>query len=419
MIEQGMPHLTRTIHCFAADDAGRLAVASVTDTPLGAKASLIEAIPGALEMPAGQLASKLPTIRKGDGIVFVCPSSLASPRPFALTVKNWPGAKDDVLASVATLFALTPDDARVGLLDLAKDDADEAATPKGVLVAASAAALRPWLEHLHAATGHTPGAVLAPAQCLPALGLRDEHSRVLEAIGPDETVEHTLRFGEPTDIASSPTHDDPAPARTLPGATASGGSGAISLAELALAGALTPTVAGARTAPVQGAMPAPRSRWVLPAACVLVAGVLMWFALRAPEARTQALLREIDAREQQIAPDARRVSALRDEARTLHTLLDGVIAPTINPWTPALPDLQAARDAMPEGVWLYDISLTQQGIEINGVAPDARAVLRAIESSRAFTGASFGMPPAPVPDRAGERFRLVAQRTSLGQRGAK
>jgi hypothetical protein len=151
----------RTTHCLALDSDGALACATVVDTPLGARATLVERIDGALELPAPRLADRLPKIRRSDALVVVCPSEMVSARPFAISAKSWPGAREDIIASVETLFPLTPDDARVGLLDMAPDDLATDAE-RACLLAVSAHALRPWLEHLRAALGRAPDCVLAP-----------------------------------------------------------------------------------------------------------------------------------------------------------------------------------------------------------------------------------------------------------------
>ncbi|MEM1424903.1 MAG: PilN domain-containing protein, partial [Planctomycetota bacterium] len=410
---------------LAADDAGALACATVRDTPLGASSSLVEAIDDALATPADRLRERLPAIKRSDALVFVCPSSLVSTRPFALTARTLPAAREDLVASVATLFPLTPDDARLGIIDLAPtDDPSDDAAPRGALLAASAHALRPWLEHIHAVTGRTPDAVLAPAHCLPALGFQNEASaRVLESLGPGETVEHPLRFGLPAELARTPDAASPEPAHALPGASPANSGRALRPAELALAGALAPTASRTRIAPLQGELPTPRARWLLPAACLALASVLAFLALRAPEARTRALVRDIEARNTSIEPDVQRVSAVRREALALQALLDDALAPTLARWSPTTPDLEAAHDALPEGVWLSSLALTETELRIAGVARDPRAVLRAVESSSAFEGAAFTMPPAPVPavgpdsePEPGESFRLTARRSGVAPR---
>lgn len=407
-----MVHLTRTTHCLAADSEGTLACATVADTPLGARFTTAEPVGSALEMPADQLRARLPKVRKGDALVFVIPSELASLRPFTITSKQWPGAKDDVVASVATLFPLTPDDARLGLIDLAADPDDDAPA-RACLVGASAAALRPWIEHLRAALGRAPDAILAPVQCLPALGLQREAGvRVLEPAGVGETVEHTLAFALPTDIARAPSNDDRVATYRLPGAEGPPHAHGVSLTDLALAGALTPTVSRRHAAPLQGAMPSARSRWLLPACALLLAIGAVWGALVAGDARTRTRLQEIAQESAALEPDALRVSALRRDALAHQALLDNAIAPTLARWTETLPDLEAARAAIPEHAWLFDIELTPTTIDVSGVALEPRDVLRRIESSTAFTGARFVTPPSPASQYEGELFHIVASRTS-------
>lgn len=412
-----MPTLTRTIHCIAVDDLGSLASASVTDTPMGTRHTQTDAITKALEMPASTLAQRLPKVRPGDGLVLVVPSSAAHTRPFALTTKRWASAREDVMASVETLFPLGADDARVGVLDMATEgDAAE----HGCLVALGSASVRPIIEHVHAALGRTPDAVLAPVQCLPALGVQSEaHAVVLEDVGLGEVVEHTLRFGVPSAMGSAPSDATPGVTRVcLPGVSTETApdARAITLPELALAGALTPTVSRTVTAPVDGTMPAARSRWLVPAACLLLAGGLLWAALAAPGVRSERALADIATRQADMESDVLRVNALRRDALAQHQRLDDAVAPLLASWTPTLPDLQSVRSALPDDAFLHEVVLEGDKLTVKGVAPEANRVLRAIEESDAFDRAAFVAPPSPALDAngavIGERFHIDARRLS-------
>ncbi len=424
-----MPRLARTIHAFATsgDD---LACATLFDAPVGARLTSAPTIAGARTMPAEQLRARLPKVGAGDGVIFVCPSSHAHARAFGVGASAWHAAEEDIRATIATLFPLTPEDALVGVVDAA-DGGDDDHAPEGVLVAASREQLRAWTEHLGAALGRSPDAVVAPVQCVPTLGFQHlERAIVREHVGMGEVVEHELRLGlpgavgnppdpdrapdaqlpsdEPTHATARTAHSTPPGTARTAGIAATGGG---ALERLARAAAALPRSAPKHVVAIDGALPAGRSRWLIPALAGGLALVLTAAALQAPGVRTSAALERLSAEEARLADDVAEAAALRRETLTLERLIETGYAGATAGWSPALPVLREASRMIPEGGYAWEIVIEGETLRLSGVAQDSGAVLARVESSPVFTGASFVAPPGRSPDPedgGGERFDLRA-----------
>jgi len=182
------------------------------------------------------------------------------------------------------------------------------------------------------------------------------------------------------------------------------GARPIEAIDLAIGAALALRVGAGAFAPIAGRAPRRVPGWVGPGLGVAAAIALLVVAGVIEERRYERGIERVEAELASIDDDVRAVQADRSELERLHALMNDQLAPVVEPWGPALPDLAAARQALPEDGFLYRISLTPDRIAIRGEAQRAASALRALEESPRFTEARQNNPPVSIEERGTETF---------------
>ncbi|MEA1674774.1 PilN domain-containing protein [Nitrospirillum sp. BR 11163] len=151
---------------------------------------------------------------------------------------------------------------------------------------------------------------------------------------------------------------------------------------------------------------------------LLVAG-LFWLALPIPFAVAIWIL------DQQTANVERKLAGVAKEARAVQDMRDRMLFLSPDATATAVLLAQPGRGqvldelalALPDGVWLKDVTLAPRGVTLQGRAADLADVLARVRAAGPFTDPHFTDPPdaaaAPVPSQSGGAVRDFTLATSL------
>lgn len=353
-----------------------------------------------------------PLGRSGARLTLVAPGDWCAVRPIALTTKQWAKARTELIQSIDRLLPMTSDDAMAGLINV-YDDAGQASS--GRLIAIRRRIAEPWLHAIEDAAGAQAATILATHMAMLGLGLQaHERATVLDRVD-DESLRHTLRFGLPTSIGEAVNESEESSASAvLPHAGARVDSRAISGVDLAIAGALAPSVAPDAFAPVAGATPARMGEWLAPAAAALLAAALLISAPMIYDARLRAGLADLRAEQAALTEEFQRVRAVRTNTERLATLLHEGVRDPIENWRPAMPVMAEAQGALAGEGFLYRMVVDARGVTISGESDDAGAVLQRLEDSPLLTSARRTGPLMPAPENGWSIFEMRAEREQSG-----
>jgi len=344
--------------------------------------------------------------------LLTAPSSWCSVRPIALTTRDWPKAKAEIMRSIDRLVPMTPDDALVGLVNLY----DDSLTPvAGRLIAIHTRSLDPWRHAIEAALDRPIAAVLSPHMAMLGLGLQDEpHTLIIEPDPAGQSLQHELTLGLPTSIAEPPDLDSnntQTNATVLPGSDA---ASTVTGAELAVASALASLAAPNAFAPLDGRTPSRRIEWLAPAAALIAAAALFIAAPMIFHARFRAGIERSKAQQSALVEPFNTVRDLRHNAEKLARQLNEGVAATTASWHSVLPALAQAQASLPADGFLNRLSIDDQSVTISGDASDTPAILQRLEASDALTSARRTGPLSPSSFPGLDHFEMRAARTNPG-----
>lgn len=334
--------------------------------------------------------------------------------PIAITGALWDKARPEVVRSIDRMLPLDPDDAEVGLIDIAGEQSGHAdAASSGMLVGAARSRLEPWLSALAEALGKPVSSLRSPQMAALGLGLQhDERAIVTE---PDGSA-HRLRWGRMTAIGELHENTGNDGARRI-GLTDDPEDEAGGPYALAIASALADVAAPASFRPIVGPSARTPQRWLAPAVCAALAITLLVFASMTGERRYRGAIATEQHLQAAMSDDLAATQRLRLETERLTRLLNEGVAATVNRWEAITPALIAAQAAIPADGTLHRLDLDRASVALRGETRDAGAALGALEASAAFTGAAFTAPVSKSPDGA-DLFELRADRKPTSGGGA-
>ena len=381
-------------------------------------------IPGFLQMEPALRRTELAPVTQCAGeasrVHLTVPSSWCALHPIGITGAQWDQARDEILRSIDRMLPLEPEDAEVGLIDLAGPDANPSDPAiSGMLIGVARSRLEPWLTAMTEALGQPVESVRSGQMAALGLGLQhDERATVIE---PDGSA-HLLRWGRLTAIGELLDESASVEGRCIRLTNdrddrddrddTEGGPFA-----LAIASALADVVAPASFRPITGPAARRPRRWLAPAACAAIAMALLMLASFTGERRYQSAIAAQQWRQAQMSETLAETQRLRLETERLTRLLNEGVAATISHWEAITPALIEAQAAIPNDGTLHRLDLDRTSIALRGEAGNAGEALRSLEASAAFTGAAFTAPLSKSPDGA-DLFELRADRVSTNSGGA-
>jgi heme exporter protein D len=377
-----------------------------------------QALPGFLQMDPALRRSELARVIKiaGDAseLRLTIPSAWCALHPIGLCSAQWDQARDEIVRSIDRMLPLDPDDADVGLIDIASANAEPSdPAVSGMLVGVAGSRVEPWLSALGEAMGEPVMSVRS--EQIAALGLGLQHEEIATVVEPDGSA-HLLRWGRMTAIGElldeADAHQGKRLTLTDDPDDEDGGPWAIAIAS-ALVDAVTPGSFRPLTGP---AAKQPR-RWLAPAACAVLAIAMLMLASTVSDRRHQGAIAKEQQRQAQLSDALAETQRLRLETERLTRLLnDGVVA-TVDQWEDITPTLIEVHAAISNGGTLHRLDLDRTSIAVRGETRDNGVALRALESSPAFTRAEFTAPVTTTTDGA-YFIELRADRVSSGSGGA-
>jgi len=382
-----------------------LACVRLQGSPAGVRVTKSEVIRSFLSLSPGEQRSALAGFEPGrSGIELTIPADWAAIRPIALSTRSWPGAKQEILRSVESLFPFSRRDALVGLVERDAGGSEESA----YLVGADAQRLEPWRRAIAQATGVPIRRTLSAHMDLLGLGLQPmPEATVGERTPAGATLLHELRYGRIVELGR-PGSDDARVDAWLP---ASGADGRAAM-ELAIAGCLAPRVAPGDFAPLEGEPCRAPRRWIAPVAMSAASLAMIVAASAVLDGRYGRAAERLRAESQEILPLIDEVQRDRGSVRAVAELMNETVAPTLAGWGSVLPELAEAQDALPPDAFLYRVELGDAGVTIKGEADRASDVLTGLERSPIFTRATSLEPSFAIDERDSEQFHVRATRTT-------
>lgn len=391
-----------------------LHAAEVREGPAGVRVVPREVIEAFLRTPSEESRRLLGEVAGGTRVVLVLPSSWCALKAMGLSWSQWNGAREELAANISGFFPFPAGQALAGYVARVGPEGESAG---GYIVAADRARVQPWLDALRSALGREVDEVLTPHMALAGLGLQRESSAVV--LDPDAGgagVCHRLRLGEVVELCarSSGASSDGEASRVLPEAGGAS-AGSVSGSELAWSAVLAGRVGPESYAPVLGRRARPPRRWLAPAACALAAagllpasGALMESryreAISTRLAQSEAERASIDEARRALA-DLERYAALAREAS----------GKTFAAGPSLLVDLAEVFGVVREagaGAFVYRVELDGSSLSLQGEAPRAGDVLRAVEKLESYQSARQASDPSPLEERAGEVFHVRADRVA-------
>lgn len=356
-------------------------------------------------------------------IILTIPSAWCGVRAVDVGPREWPGARDELAASIDRFLPFSPDDAMVGYLARAADpgasSAEGGIAPGGYLVAARRSVVEPWLGAISAALGRGPDAVIAPCMALAGLGLQHEpRAVVLERQPSGALLGHHLGGGRVVSLAEPWEGDDSlgCPVYALndgSGASGAPASGAIGPGELALAAALVDQLGFGPFQPLTGKLSRVLPWWLIPGGLAAAAAIMFILAGPTRDGRYERAWSIASAERASIAPAVMEVELVRDRARRLSGLIDAGVKATITERRTALPLLaDAAAAVTPEG-FIYRLALDEKSVTVEGEAARYLDVLSGLEASSAFARARQVNPSVGVSERKLDTYSLRAEREDV------
>lgn len=407
-----MSLLSQTILAFAVvNDV--LHAAAVRRSPLGS--SVAEG--GSLDRAQAESPDRLRGACKGlgspDAVVLVCPSEWCAIRPMGLSPQQFDGALPELRANLRSLLPLSGDNAMLGYIGRTSADGPAG----GYLIGVDLARLSPWLDIVSRGLGRPVDQVLAPPMALLGLGLQSEPEAVVfERLTSGAVVSHRLRAGEIEELSSLARAESTGSvaARSLfdsamPGITPT------SPGQFAAAGALASMVAAPAFRPFAGRRPARSRRWIPAAAGFAAALLCVVLAGQAQSWRVDRGIAALDDKALALATQLEDARRAHDEARRLIALLRAADA-ALPRGAAVLPDLLAARTAVPAEGFLYRVELDGGSATLRGEARRSGDVLRSVEQAAEFQAAREMDAPIAVEERGTEMFHVRAER--VGSKGA-
>lgn len=398
-----------------------LATAVVSGGPGGLKVFTGPVLRRFLSMPSDEARRELAALPAPGGarVVLTVPSSWCAIRGVPFGASGWPSAREGVLASIEQLVPIESQDAMVGVVGsaaapVAGASSEGDAVRGGALVVARRSRVRPWMDQIERARGGRVSAVLGAPMAALGLGLQHaERAEVIDELAGGMAVRHTLRFGEPEEIAASiPMTDDSAAVRVrLPGVEGIENARLVTEGEYAAAAAIAEHVGAGLIVPLEGRPTRAPSRWVFPAAAAALALLVLLGAQKVSDARYQRGIDALAERRAALQPEYARAEQARSRANRLALLIQNDINARVASWESVLPAVRSAQAAVPRDGFLYWIKLDTAGVEMRGEARKAADILRALESSGSlFAGARLSEPVSQVAPRGMETFTVQASR---------
>ena len=389
-----------------------LHAARVTLGPIGARVARTATIEGFLGVSAADARQSLRAVAGATRrVVLTAPGAWCAVRPVALTVREWPAAKPEILRSLDRLVPIPADEALAGLMNVY----DESLAPAdGRLVAISRGSIEPWRGPIENALGRPVCAMLAPMMATLGLGLQDRaRAAVLEPVGMGDWLRHEFVRGVPVRAAEPVTdlQTESRDAVILPGGAL---TPTVTGVDLAVAAALASFVAPGAFAPILGRAPGRRIEWVAPAAALAAALALFIAAPAVTRARLGASVLHLKAEQTALVEPFARVRDLRRDTERLTRLIDSAVTPATAGWASVLPAIAEAQAALPKDGFLYRIEIDAKGVTISGEAPDAPTILGRLEASPSLTAARRTGPLAPSPEPGLDIFEMRADRAPEG-----
>ncbi|MFG0275109.1 MAG: hypothetical protein ACF8QF_08630 [Phycisphaerales bacterium] len=336
--------------------------------------------------------------------VFVCPFEWCAARPVALTTRQWPGARDEVLRSIDQMLPLTADDACIGLVDLHPDEERPGAPVGACLVGVRAKTMRRWTDPIERALGRSIDLALSPHMAALGLGLQQAPQASVLEPGPGAGAIR-LRDGRIVGVTEPPGPGDRV---ALPGASE---EGANSPGELAAAGAIAERVAPEGFRPLAGRVRSGAWKWATPGlAATLAAACLVGGFMIADTRRAEAIdtLRSDRAALRDRFEESRRIG---ERIERLNALLETGVAGATREWRSPLPVLQDVAGAIQRPAFLYRVDVSPRSVSLVGEADEVRAVLQRLEESDTLGNVALTDTVLPSPgDASLDVFSIRADR---------